>query len=348
MHLTKKWIFYLHNLFEEHHYAIRAAVKHMARAGVVYQFVAKRVFVQYSASIDLSHAQSISNIPCDESFWTQLDGLHVVFDGKPSLALCALANVYGIPYVITFHGGYDTNQKIYLPNIKDQVVYLSNQSKVVTVVGQQDQQALLGLGVAMDKIQIVPPTISLDLLPQGVAEKHRNRITVVGRFVEKKGIDVAIKALALLPDEYCLDIVGNGQLEAAYKHLARQCGVDHRITWHGALPLEKTLDIIHGNLLFWHPSKKAADGNAEGIPQVLLYAMAVQSYIIASDCGSVKDALQHLQTGILVPQNDETALAQATLAHLHQAKWLAANAQREANNFALATQSKTWGNIYGI
>ena len=347
---TKKWIFFLHNFIEPNHYAIGECIREMISNGVQYTFVCKRILSNSISERFLDFPKiKLTDVPASESFWQKYDGVHVIYDGKPSLAICALAFVYDVPYVISFHGGYDTNEKIYHKDVSEKTIWLCNHASAVSVVCMKDKQTLIKLGVSAEKIRIVAPPINRSLIMQ-VADlpTDKYRISVVGRLIPKKGIEYAIKALKELPQEYSLDIIGDGELFDDLKRLSVELGVQKRIVWHGQLPLDETLRIVGGNLIFWHPSIIADDGNADGIPQIILYAMALKRFVVASDESHIGELLQSGVNGYICEARNALSLAETTLSNVYSCNEVCNNASAVVQNFCLDTQKSIYKNIYKI
>ena len=132
----------------------------------------------------------------------------------------------------------------------------------------------------------------------------------VGRLVEKKGFDVAIAAVALLGDGVSLRIVGTGVDEGRLRREVADRGVWMRVVefagprTHLELPHEYAgADVVVV------PSVVDRQGDRDGLPNVVLEAMASGVAVVASDVAAVSDAVEHDVTGLLVPPGEPAALA---------------------------------------
>jgi glycosyltransferase involved in cell wall biosynthesis len=139
------------------------------------------------------------------------------------------------------------------------------------------------------------------------------RLVSVGRAVEKKGYDVLIDALAHLPpDLYCrLTHIGGGTLTSALRRRAEATGLADRIDWLGPQPRDRVIDALIAADLFVLPAKPAADGDRDGLPNVLMEAQAVGLACLATDFSAIPELITDGQTGTLVPPGDAVALADA-------------------------------------
>ncbi|HFH9839312.1 TPA: glycosyltransferase family 4 protein [Streptococcus suis] len=342
--MKKECLFYLHNTFENNHYALASFVSTMQTQGVCYSFIAKRFLDnRFSAIWKQMCCIEMKNLSLLDIAWQKYELLHAIYDGNPALAICMTAYMFNIPFVLSFHGGYDTNYKIFLPEMKEKIRYCVERSLYTTVVCKSDKESLLSLGCPDKKIIVTPPAIELSILPKS-SELDNKRITVVGRFVEKKGIDVAIYALRLLDSGYTLDIIGDGEQSESLHHIATECELQDRIRWHGELPLEDTLKIIANNSFFWHPARRASNGNAEGIPQVLIFALALQRICIATNSGHIHDLIDNIDGAILVEANNPEELALTTLTM--ETKKELIDRSGFVEQYSVKNQMKNWLDIY--
>jgi len=127
-------------------------------------------------------------------------------------------------------------------------------------------------------------------------------IGAIGRLERQKGLDILIRALADVEDATLL-VVGDGGERRALEQLAQAVGVSDRVVWEGwrddARRYLESLDV------FAFPSR------FEGFPLAVLEALLARSAVVASDVGSVSEAVLDGETGLLVPPEDPAALAQA-------------------------------------
>lgn len=135
----------------------------------------------------------------------------------------------------------------------------------------------------------------------------------VGRAVPKKGYDVLLQALSQLPAGLYwrfLHIGGGSELDKL-KAQAQQLGIAERIEWRGALPQKEVLEAYRQADLFVLASRITADGDRDGLPNVLMEAQSQRLACLATDISGIPELIIDEQTGLLVPQQDATALTQA-------------------------------------
>jgi glycosyltransferase involved in cell wall biosynthesis len=166
-------------------------------------------------------------------------------------------------------------------------------------------------------------------------------IGTLGRLVQQKGHEVLLEALTELPGARAV-IVGEGPNRSELERLARQLGVDDRLElpgWSddapGRLP---TFDV------FVLPS------HDEGLPLAMLEAMAAGVPVVASDVGSIREAVEHDRSGLLVRPGDPHALAAAVRSLLDDAdrrtRLVEAARRTVLSSFTAAVMASRYEHIY--
>ena len=141
------------------------------------------------------------------------------------------------------------------------------------------------------------------------------RILASGRLVEKKGFALLVDACRLLADRglrfECV-IGGSGPLEASLRAQVERLGLGEHVSVTGqALQQEKIIDFMHGGDVYVLPCVWAADGDVDGLPQMLMEAMACGLPAVSTRLVGIPDLIRDDDTGVLVPPNDTAALADA-------------------------------------
>ncbi len=147
------------------------------------------------------------------------------------------------------------------------------------------------------------------LLRQPDAPMH---LMSVGRLVEKKGFDNLIAALALLPAriDWHFTHIGGGALHDQLTQQAKRAGIAHRITWRGACDQPEVIAAMRAADLFVLPSRIAADGDRDGLPNVLMEAASQHLPILSTAVSAIPEFIQSGTHGLLTPDTPE-ALSQA-------------------------------------
>jgi colanic acid/amylovoran biosynthesis glycosyltransferase len=162
---------------------------------------------------------------------------------------------------------------------------------------------------------------------QVAAAEEPYRILSSGRLIEKKGFGYLIEACRVLADQgerfECL-IGGSGELEAQLRSQIQRLGLSHRVKLTGqTLVQEKIVEFMHRGDVYVLPCVWASDNDVDGLPQMLVEAMACGLPAISTRLVGIPDLIRHGQTGLLVEPNDAAALADA-IARLMRDRALAA------------------------
>ncbi|MDB5490129.1 MAG: colanic acid biosynthesis glycosyltransferase WcaL [Reyranella sp.] len=128
-------------------------------------------------------------------------------------------------------------------------------------------------------------------------------ILSVGRKVEKKGYDDLLEALATLPANlhWRFEHVGAGSLSDTLKAQATALGIADRCVWHGGQPQKAVFAALAGADLFVLASKKAADGDQDGLPNVLMEAAHQGLPLVSTQAAAIGEFVEDGETGLLVP-----------------------------------------------
>ena len=143
---------------------------------------------------------------------------------------------------------------------------------------------------------------------------NKFRILFVGRHIERKGICYLIEAAKYLPrDQFEIRIVGVGDLTDELKKLASESATPNsaEIIFTGKLSPEALANEYKTANVFTLPAIVDSKGDTEGLGVVLIEAMELGLPIVASNVGGIPDVVIDGETGILVPEKDPEALANA-------------------------------------
>ena len=159
--------------------------------------------------------------------------------------------------------------------------------------------------VDLSEFEKIPPLASLPL-PSSRVRKG----VLIGRFIEKKGVDILIDAAARLQGTpVAFDVHGYGPLENAYRRKLAELGIEN-VDIKGPLDgIHAVTEAIREADFLVVPSIVAADGDREGFPTVILEAMAAGRPVIASAVSAVPDYLRDMAEAILVAPGDPGSLA---------------------------------------
>ncbi|HEX5633749.1 MAG TPA: glycosyltransferase, partial [Gemmatimonadales bacterium] len=148
--------------------------------------------------------------------------------------------------------------------------------------------------------------------PVPPVEGEAVRLVSVARLYEKKGLAYAIAAVGRLRDAGVpvrYDIAGDGPMRAQLEGTIASRGLGDVVHLRGTMPHLEVRDLIDRSHLLLAPSVVAADGDEEGLPTVIKEAMAVGLPVVATRHSGIPELVIDGETGRLVPERDDEALA---------------------------------------
>lgn len=166
-----------------------------------------------------------------------------------------------------------------------------------------------------EKIQLNYHGLDFDVLhdkEDSAAPSPKLDILAVGRLVEQKGFLYLIRALKQLSGvKASLSIIGEGPLRSELEAEATDLPPGVEVDFLGRLTHQETLKRMAASDVFVAPSVIAKDGDRDGIPNVVLEAMASGVPIIGTSVSGIPEVVLDQQTGLLIPSEDAEALADA-------------------------------------
>jgi glycosyltransferase involved in cell wall biosynthesis len=145
-------------------------------------------------------------------------------------------------------------------------------------------------------------------------EQDPRVVLAVGRLVEKKGFHVLVKAIALLKGAGVpvrCRIVGDGVQHDQLASMIVDLGVADRVELLGARSNEDVRELMQSSGLFVLPCVEDSQGDRDGIPVVLMEAMASGLCVVSGHLPAIAELVENGQTGVMVPPGDVDELADA-------------------------------------
>jgi glycosyltransferase involved in cell wall biosynthesis len=230
-------------------------------------------------------------------------GLHAYFAHRPAAVAELAADELGKPYSFSVHAR--DIRKVPAPE-------LARRARRAACVVACNGDAAAELRPTGARVELAPHGVDLSRFdPTPVPDAESLRLLAVGRLVPKKGFEVLVGALADLPGPVRLQIVGEGHLRRRLEAAVAEAGLASQVTLAGAAThreLPRAYAEAHAIVV---PSVEDADGDRDGLPNVVLEAMASGRPVIASAIAAIPSAVRDGITGLLFPPDDPLALRAA-------------------------------------
>jgi colanic acid/amylovoran biosynthesis glycosyltransferase len=244
------------------------------------------------------------------------DLLHIYF-GHTGVHLLPFIRNWPGPSVVSFHG-MDIMQR------KDDADYNRRLTELLQVLpmvfARSDSLAkrLVELGCRPEKIRLNRTGIPMNDFPfvqRTSPEGGQWRIVQACRLIEKKGLDVTLRAFAGFRKSAPLArliIAGEGRLLEPMQALAAQLGIRDCVEFSRFQPQAELARLYQNSHIFIHPSQTTSGLDQEGVPNAMLEAMATGLPVAATVHGGIPEAVTDGYDGYLTPERDALAL-QASL-----------------------------------
>ncbi|WP_010631544.1 glycosyltransferase [Sporolactobacillus vineae] len=216
---------------------------------------------------------------------------------------------------IAFHG-YDMLRYI---NEKGENVYqdLFASRSTLLPISEYWKRRLIVLGADPDRIIVHHMGIDLSRFTVCPARPAKETVIVsAARFVEKKGLEYGIKAIAEMishgyPVRY--DLAGDGPLAAELKELIDRLHLGGHVRLLGWKTQEEWISLMKGAQIVLAPSVTARSGDMEGIPVQLMEAMAMEKLVVSTNHSGIPELIEDGVSGFLVKEKSPEQLAQAMM-----------------------------------
>jgi glycosyltransferase involved in cell wall biosynthesis len=264
---------------------------------------------------------------------------------KPDVLLAALGVPRRLPCIATCHSWYSSTTKMKTLEYLDK--WAVRRFDHVVAVSDEIYRELRASGTPETKLSRIDNAISIPVLDPD--EKMRIRaewnlapneklIVQVGRLAKSKRNALLLKAVADLPGITARVVfVGDGEERAALSAYARDLGIDHRVIFAGyrrdALAILAAADVL------------VITSNKEGLPIVILEAMAVGCPIITTAVGAIPQVLSP-QSAWIIPVDDAVALVTVLREALSEALPARARAAEAKHVFLRSYERDVMGQRY--
>jgi glycosyltransferase involved in cell wall biosynthesis len=229
-----------------------------------------------------------------------------------------------LPLVVSLHGSdvYVAERNPLIGRVANLVFF---HASWVTACSEDLRDRAVALGARESRSEVIPYGVDTTRFAPDPGARSRMRATLglpedaevvfsVGRFVRKKGLEYLVEATARLVaarPRLRLVLAGAGDLDAELRARAVAAGVADRLVFPGLVPHGDVASYLAAADVVAVPSVRDDSGNVDGLPNVVMEALASGTPLIATPAGGIGAVVEDEVTGRLVPERDPEALANA-------------------------------------
>jgi len=234
--------------------------------------------------------------------------LHTHFAHIPTDISMYASRLSNISFSFTAHAN-DLFERGWL--IKEKV----DRATAAVTISEFNRNFMVSRGADTKKVHIVRCGVDTGNYAPLLETKGVKTVPVIGslgRLVEKKGMDTLIAAMAGLSRNgfnFRLEIAGDGPMLSELKEMVLEKGLNGKVRFMGALPHEEALKWFRGLDLFILACRKDSNGDQDGIPVVLMEAMAMGIPTISTRISGIPELIENGETGLLAEPDNPDSLA---------------------------------------
>ncbi len=178
------------------------------------------------------------------------------------------------------------------------------------------KKRLIQLGCPAEKILIQRMGVNcnkFDFKSRKITSQETVNVVTIARFVEKKGIEYGIRAIARIAGKGLrvkYDIVGDGLLRKKLERLVNELGMGNVINFFGEKSQREIIQIFDSSHIFLLPSITSKKGDQEGIPVSIMEAMAMGLPVVSTIHSGISEIIEDGVSGFLAPERDVDVLTE--------------------------------------
>jgi glycosyltransferase involved in cell wall biosynthesis len=233
--------------------------------------------------------------------------VHAHFAHDPALVGMLAARLAGVPFSFTGHA-----RDLYQIPARSLAARAERATTLVTCCEANVSFIRETVpGGARIPVQVVHHGVDLDRFSP--AARHDGgggaALVSVGRLVEKKGFDDLLRALARIDAPFSLRIYGDGSLHDELIRLRDELGLADRVDFMGGRDSDEIVAALSSADAFVLTPTTTEDGDRDGIPNVLVEAMACGLPVVTTTAGGITELVEHGVNGLLSDPEDVAAIA---------------------------------------
>lgn len=237
---------------------------------------------------------------------TGVEHLHAHFAHAPATVAMYTARQLGVPFSFTGHANDIFQRRALLKRKLSRARFTSCISdwhrEFYSEEAPESASRFHVVRCGVDTEQWLP-------IVQGTVCESPLRLVTLCRLVEKKGIDILVRALPLMKTKAKLVVCGDGPELEKLQALAIELACNDQITWLGAIENEAARKALQKAEVYCMPCRTDANGDRDGIPVAHMEAMACGLVVVSGDLPAIRELVIPQQTGILLRDLEPETLA---------------------------------------
>ena len=245
------------------------------------------------------------------------DHIHAHFFGRCSDIAYYLQRLLHVPYSVTGHAGdvlAPLNDCLLRRNASDAAglvaasEIIARQLRAIAPTAKPNRTITVRIGIASE---ILAQPTAASTLPH---DNEPIRLVTVARLVPKKGFDAIVAAAVSLRERgvpFVWRIAGDGPLKSSIFAALTRAHLAGSVELLGPCTHVDALALIREAHAFVLPCIRTPDGDSDGLPAVLIEALALGTPVVTTATGAIPELVRHEHTGLIVPESDGLAVADA-------------------------------------
>lgn len=306
------------------------------------------VQVRRLRSLEVAHTAIMPSLPAELLRLRRNSLVHLhISQAFVTEAVYAVHLLRKLPYVAHLHvdvgpsGPAGVLLRAYKPLVLGPI--LRHAARVVVFTAEQRSATSVKYRIAPERIAVIPNGVDDTFYYSGLRlPREKPRLLFVGRLAGQKNLPLLFGALAGVSEHFETTIVGDGELEGKLRELADNL-VLKNLRFHGRADGDELRDLYRNADIFVLPSER------EGMPLVLLEALAMGLPVVATNIPGSRDVIKDGINGVLVPPDDTTALRKALVnvaSDLNNYRRMSNEARRLADEYSWTAIGATFESLY--